>query len=76
MNERDTYVKRRAIEILGEIGGMLGVVALARRSSNQATTPETTKAAEDSLLKLLSAVGSSLTMNDAIFLLEVHQLGQ
>jgi len=36
---------------------------------------EIVKAAEDSLLKLLPAVGNRLTMGDAIFLMKVHQAG-
>jgi hypothetical protein len=73
--ERDAYVRRKAIDILGNIGGMLGVVAVSGTLLQPDNDPETAKAAEDSLLKLLPAVGSSLTMNDAIFLLKVHDAG-
>jgi hypothetical protein len=75
VNERDKYVKRRAMEILGDIGGMLGMVAVSETLLQPGNDPETAKAAEDSLLNLLPAVGSGLTMNDAIFLWEVHRLG-
>jgi hypothetical protein len=75
MNERDAYVKQGAIEILGEIGGMLGVVAVSGTFLKPDEAPEIAKAAETALLKLLPAVGSSLTMNDAIFLLKVHDSG-
>jgi hypothetical protein len=77
LNDRDKYVKRKAIEILGEIGGMQGIVAigrlLMRRDSDN--DPEIVKAAEDSLLKLLPAVGKRLTMGEAIFLWEVFRVG-
>lgn len=74
-DERDAYVRRKAIEILGDIGGMLGVVAVSGTLLQPDNDPETAKAAEDSLLKLLPTVGSSLTMDDAIFLLKVHDSG-
>jgi hypothetical protein len=65
VNERDTYVKRRAIEILGDIGGMLGIVVVSGTLLQPGNDPETAQATEDALLKLLPAVGSRLTMNDA-----------
>jgi hypothetical protein len=74
-NDRDPYVKRRAIEVLGEIGGLLGIRAVGRTLLQPGNNLEITRRAEDSLLKLLAAVGDGLTMNDAIFLWEVHRLG-
>ncbi len=74
-DERDAYVRRAAIEILGDIGGMLGAVAISGTLLQPDKDPETAKVAEESLLKLLPVVGGSLTMNDAIFLLMVHDAG-
>ncbi len=75
LNDSNSYVRRRAIEVLGEIGGLRGVVAAGRTLLQPSNELEITKTAEDALLKLLPAVGSSLTMDDAIFLLDVHRLG-
>lgn len=68
VNERDGEVKRKAIEILGEIGGMLGVVAISDTLLLPDPDAETIQAAEDALVKLIPTVGPSLTMNDAMFL--------
>lgn len=74
-DERDASVRRGAIDILGDIGGMLGVVAVSGTLLQPDKDPETAKVAEESLLRLLPVVGSSLTMNDAIFLSMVHNSG-
>jgi hypothetical protein len=73
--ERDAYVRRGAIEILGDIGGMFGVWAVSGTLLQPEGDPETVTAAENALLKLLPAVGGRLTMNDAILLLQLHDSG-
>ena len=74
-NDSDADVKRKAIERLGEIGGLRGIAAIGRTLLQPGIDPETAKAAEDSLLKLLPAVGSSLTPNTSFLLYDVHRLG-
>lgn len=75
VNERDGYVKRKAIEILGEIGGMLGIVAVSDTLLLPDPDVETVQAAEDALVKLIPTVGKTLTMNDAMFLARLQDTG-
>jgi hypothetical protein len=84
LNDDDTGVKRAALAALGEIGmpnatGVLGPYNQAVDALGQTLLrtgdPETAKAAEDSLLKLLPVVGKRLTMDNAILLLQVHESG-
>ena len=81
VNVREKGVKQKAIELLGEIGGLQGVAAICQSLDpiDRSYDYSTYMAGEDSLLKLLPAVGSSLTMDDAISLWEVlhaHPSGQ
>ncbi len=98
LNDEMWGVKRRAIELLGEIGGLRGMLAIGRALEKygydseviefaEATPPdwrgrnlrsyqnEVVKAAEDALAKMLPAVCRELTMDDAIFLFDLHRLG-
>ena len=75
MNDRNLYVKRRAIELLGEIGGTRGIVAVGQTLLQPGNDSEITRTAEDSLVKLLGAIGGGLMMDDAVFLSEVRRLG-
>ncbi len=75
MNERNLYVKRRAIELLGEIGGTRGIVAVGQTLLQPGNDSEISRTAEDSLVKLLESTGGGLTMDDAVFLSEVRRLG-
>jgi len=81
ISQTDSYMTLKAIEALGEIGARQGLVAVTRKIAvpgrvfRTEEESEIAKAAEDSFLKLLPAFCSDLTMDDAIFLLEVHRLG-
>lgn len=75
VNEGDTYVKQRVLEILGEIGGVRGIDAVGRTLLKPDIDPESKKSAEDALLKLLPAVGKKEALREAVVLVDVFRSG-
>ena len=69
--------EKQAIDDAKEIAAVGELRAFGRKLLRRAKheTPERIKAAEDKLLQLLPALGSGLTMDDAIFLVDVHRSG-
>lgn len=73
-NDRDPLLRRKAMEALGELGVSAGIYAIGE-ALLQARDPELAKAAANALVNLLPAAAHRLTLIDAIFLLQVHDLG-
>jgi hypothetical protein len=83
--DKDLVVKRKALEALGEIGSPnatnvsgpynQAITEFARVITRSGPDYVLANAAEDSLLKLLPFVGKHLTINNAMLLLLVHELG-
>ena len=74
-NHGEADVKRKAIELLGEKGGLEGIAVIGRTLLQAGLDPETKKAAEFALLKLLPTVGRQEMLNEASVLLDVYRSG-
>ncbi len=74
LSDPDTSLRRKAIEALGELGLPQGIIA-AGLAFLQTQDPEIGKAAANALVNLLPALGKHLTMEEAFFLLQVHDSG-
>jgi len=74
LNDSDKVLQRKAIEALGEMDRCLAIEAIAP-ALLRTRDREVAKAAEDSLLKLLPALGKRLGINRAIVLWPVHESG-
>jgi hypothetical protein len=74
-NHGEADVKRKAIEFLGEKGGLEGIAVIGRTLLQAGLDPETKKAAEFALLKLLPTVGRQEMFSEASVLLDVYRSG-